>query len=68
MVTPAVRSHLSILLACIALIRAVSYYLDRFEITFSTRGVVDGATYTDVHAKLPAINLLIAISVLAAGC
>ena len=66
-VTPAVRSHLSILLACIALIRAVSYYLDRFEITFSTRGVVDGATYTDVHAKLPAINLLIAISVLAAG-
>ena len=66
-VTPAVRSHLSILLASIALIRAVSYYLDRFEITFSTRGVVDGATYTDVHAKLPAINLLIAISVLAAG-
>ena len=67
LVTPAVRSHLSILLASIALVRAVSYYLDRFEITFSTRGVVDGATYTDVHAKLPAINLLIAISVLAAG-
>jgi uncharacterized membrane protein (UPF0182 family) len=66
-VTPAVRGHLSILLASIALVRAVSYYLDRFEITFSTRGVVDGATYTDVHAKLPAINLLIAISVLAAG-
>ena len=66
-VTPAVRAHLSILLASIALVRAVSYYLDRFEITFSTRGVVDGATYTDVHAKLPAINLLIAISVLAAG-
>jgi uncharacterized protein len=66
-VRPAVRGHLSILLASIALVRAVSYYLDRFEITFSTRGVVDGATYTDVHAKLPAINLLIAISVLAAG-
>ena len=67
LVTPAVRAHLSILLACIALVRAVSYYLDRFEITFSTRGVVDGATYTDVNANLPAINLLIAISVLAAG-
>jgi uncharacterized protein len=65
-ITPAVRGHLSILLASIALVRAVSYYLDRFEITFSTRGVVHGATYTDVHAKLPAINLLIAISVLAA--
>ena len=67
LVTPAVRSHLSVLLAAIALVRAVGYYLDRFEITFSTRGVVDGATYTDVHAKLPAINLLFAISVLAAG-
>ena len=67
LITPAVRGHLSILLASIALVRAMSYYLDRFEITFSTRGVVDGATYTDVNAKLPAINLLIAISVLAAG-
>jgi uncharacterized protein len=67
LVSPAVRAHLSILLGSMALVRGVSYYLDRFEITFSTRGVVDGATYTDVHAKLPAINLLIAISVLAAG-
>ncbi len=67
LVTPAVRAHVSILLAFIALVRAVSYYLDRFELTFSARGVVDGATYTDVNAELPAINLLIAISVLAAG-
>jgi hypothetical protein len=65
-ITPAVRAHLSILLASMALVRTVSYYLDRFEITFSTRGVVHGATYSDVNAKLPAINLLIAISVLAA--
>ena len=63
---PAVTAHLSVLLASVALLKAVSYYLDRFEITFSTRGVVDGATYTDVHANLPALNLLIAISVLAA--
>ncbi len=66
-IAPKVRAHLSILMASIALVRAGSYYLDRFEILFSERGVVHGATYTDVHAKLPAINLLIAISVLAAG-
>ena len=65
--TPAVRGHLSVLLAVVVLVRAASYYLDRFEILFSTRGVVHGATYTDVHAQLPAINLLIAISLLAAG-
>ena len=64
-VAPAVRGHVSILLGVMALLRAVSYSFDRFEITFSTRGVVDGATYTDVHANLPALNLLIAISVLA---
>jgi uncharacterized protein len=66
-VAPAVRGHVSVLLAIMALLRAVSYYFDRFELTFSSRGVVDGATYTDVHANLPALNLLIAIAVLAAG-
>src|SRR5690606_476717 len=30
------------------------------------RGVVDGASYTDVNAQLPAINLLVLISVAAA--
>ena len=38
----------------------------RYELTTSTRGVVDGATYTDVNAQLPALNLLILISLLAA--
>ena len=60
-ITPAVRGHLSILLASIALVRAVSYYFDRFQITFSERGVVHGAGYTDVNAKLPAILSLIHI-------
>ena len=31
----------------------------------STRGTVDGATYTDVHAQLPAIRLLMVISLFA---
>jgi uncharacterized membrane protein (UPF0182 family) len=66
-VTPRVTAHLSLLLATIALTKGVSYYLDRFEIMFSTRGLVDGATYTDVKAKLPATTLLIIISVLAAA-
>ena len=65
-VTAGVKAHLSVLLAALALVKAASYYLDRFELTFSTRGVVEGAAYADVHAKLPAINLLIAIAVFAA--
>jgi hypothetical protein len=66
-VTPQVKAHLSVLLAALALVKTGDYYLQRFELTSSTRGVVDGATYTDVHAQLPALNLLLLISVAAAA-
>ena len=52
-VTPQAKAHLSVLFALIALSRAASYWLGRFELTRSTRGVVQGATYTDVNAQLP---------------
>ncbi|HEX2042207.1 MAG TPA: UPF0182 family protein [Acidimicrobiales bacterium] len=65
-VTPAVKAHLSVLLGMVALVKALNYYLDRFQLAFSTRGAVEGATYTDVNAQVPALNLLIFISVLAA--
>ena len=65
-VTPQVKVHLSVLLALIALVRAVGYYYDRFGLNFSSRGPVDGATFTDINAQLPAINLLLLISVLSA--
>ena len=61
-VQPQVKAHLSVLLALIALVRAGDYWLARFELTTSDRGAVMGATYTDVKAQLPAIQLLILIS------
>ena len=61
-VTPQVKAHLSVLLAALALIKAADYWLQRFELTVSSRGVVDGATYTDVNAQLPVLNLLVLIS------
>lgn len=63
-VTPQVKAHLSVLLALLALVKAVDYWFSRYELTFSTRGVVDGATYTEVKAQLPATYLLLLISVL----
>ena len=65
-VTPQVKAHLSVLLAVLALLKAIGYWLQRYELDYSTRGVVTGATYTDVKAQLPAIKLLIAISIIAA--
>ncbi len=61
-VTSAVKGHLSVLLALIALVKAGDYWLQRYQLTLSTRGFVDGASYTEVKAELPAINLLLLIS------
>ena len=66
-VTPQVKVHLSVLLGLMALTKTYQYYLAQFALTKSKAGFVDGATYTDVHAHLPALRLLIVISVAAAG-
>lgn len=65
-VRPAVKVHLSVLIAMLALVKAGGYLLQKFALTTSTNGYVEGATYTDVHARLPAIELLFWISLLAA--
>ena len=65
-VLPSVKVHLSAILAALAVVKAADYWLARYELTVSGRGVVDGALYTDVKAKLPALNLLLLISLFAA--
>ncbi|NBP53970.1 MAG: UPF0182 family protein [Actinobacteria bacterium] len=62
-VSPQAKVHVSVLLAGLALVRAADYWLQRFDLTRSTRGVVQGATYTDVKAQLPALNLMILVSI-----
>ncbi|MGZ4681879.1 MAG: UPF0182 family membrane protein [Acidimicrobiales bacterium] len=66
-VTPQVKAHISVLLALLSLVKAADYWLQRYALTFSTRGFVEGATYTDVKAQLPALNLLIFIALLSCG-
>jgi uncharacterized protein len=62
-VTPQVKAHLSVLLGLIVLVKAWGYYLGRFDLLVSRRGVVVGASYTDVHAQLPALTLLVFIAI-----
>lgn len=64
-VTPQVKAHLSVLMAVLGLLKAAAYFLARYELVFSSRGVVDGAGYTDVKAQLPALQLLFLISLFA---
>ena len=65
-VAPAVRAHLSVLLGAIMLAKAWGYYLGRFTLLTSKRGVVEGASYTDVKAQLPALNFLVIAAVICA--
>ncbi len=65
-VTPNAKAHLSILLALAAFAKAADYWLRRFELVVSGGQGFDGAGYTDVNAALPAIDLMILISVFAA--
>ncbi len=62
----AVKAHISVLLAGIALLKSAGYIFDKWELLYSSRGQVFGASYTDVNAQVPALNLLIFISVAAA--
>jgi hypothetical protein len=65
-VTSGALAHLSVLLGLLALTKAVQYWLGQFHLNFSLRGTVHGASYTDVHAQLPALKLLALISVISA--
>jgi uncharacterized membrane protein (UPF0182 family) len=65
-VTSSVKVHLSVLLALMALVKAIGYFISRWQLVFSGHGYVSGAGYTDVHARLPAYSILVVMSVAAA--
>jgi len=56
-----VKAHLSTLVAGILGIYAWRYFLDMYGLVYSERGAVFGAGYTDVHAQLIALKILIAV-------
>jgi len=61
----AARTHLLALGAVLLGLKAIGFWLDRFDLVFSPRGIVFGASYTDVHASLPVLG---AMAVLCALC
>jgi hypothetical protein len=66
-VRPSVKAHISVILALMALAKAAGYVLARYQLDLSNNGVVTGAGYTDIHARLPAISLLFYVSLAAAA-
>jgi uncharacterized membrane protein (UPF0182 family) len=59
------RAHLLALLALLLFTRAADFYLDRYDLLYSQRGGLVGATFADVHATLPSLGVLAG---LAAAC
>ncbi|MEP6477260.1 MAG: UPF0182 family protein [Actinomycetota bacterium] len=66
-VTPPVRAHLSVLLALLMLAKSWGYYLGRFDLLTSARGAVQGASFTDVKAQLPALTFLWVVALICAA-
>ncbi|MDA8292632.1 MAG: UPF0182 family protein [Actinomycetota bacterium] len=65
-IEPRALAHLSLILGLMALVRAWAYYyVDRFALDLASNGVVNGANYTDVHVRLPAITLLSVVALVA---
>lgn len=64
-VTPAMLKHLAALSAFLMLTIAAAHGLDVFELALSQGGLVAGATYTDVHARIPALIFMASIALVA---
>ncbi len=63
------RRHLLALGALLLAVRGAGFWLDRYDLLYSPRGVVFGASYTDVHVALPVLQLLAVLALLcAAAC
>jgi uncharacterized membrane protein (UPF0182 family) len=65
--TTQVRVHLAVLGALFLLSVAFGYQLDKWELSYSTRGFVAGVGFTDQNAQFFAYDLLTVISGLAAA-
>jgi len=65
-----VRAHLSILGALLLAVIAVGYQLDIADLSYSTRGIggtIQAATYTDMHAQVPAYAILTVVALASAA-
>ncbi|MEJ2750358.1 MAG: UPF0182 family protein, partial [Anaerolineae bacterium] len=63
---PVLRQHVALVGALLLAVWAVGYWLDIYDLLYSSRGVAFGASYTDMHASLWALRAQILFLALAA--
>jgi len=64
--TRAAQVHLSVIVGIGLLVRAFSYYLDRFGYAVGSSTLFDGIGYTDAMARIPARNVLTVVAIVVA--
>ncbi|PSO46965.1 MAG: UPF0182 family protein [Cyanobacteria bacterium SW_9_44_58] len=52
------KAHLFLLLAGLAFLIAFQFWLQRYDLLYSGEGVVSGAGFTDIHARLTALTAM----------
>jgi len=61
-----IRVHISLLLVLFFLLLSANAYLGRFQVLYSSGGPMFGATYADLHGRLPLLNLQVATALVGA--
>jgi uncharacterized membrane protein (UPF0182 family) len=64
--TPVLRQHVALVGALILALWALGYWFNTFELLYSSRGVVFGASYTDMNASLWALRAQMVLMTLVA--
>ena len=64
--SPAVHTHISLLLALFFLAKAFGYYIGRFSLLSMQNGAFVGAGYADVHARIPGLLIMTVVAIFAA--
>ena len=65
-ITRAAQVHLSVLVGVGVLLRAFSYWLDRYGFAIGSSGIFHGIGFTDANARIPARNILIGVAIVCA--
>jgi uncharacterized membrane protein (UPF0182 family) len=63
---PHVKAHLSVLAALALVLKAGGYAIDAWKLNFAPGGVVFGAGYADIHARLPVLYILAIVALASA--
>ena len=62
-----VKVHLSLLIGFILILKSWQYWLNAYKILYSARGVIFGAGYTEIHANLLALRILMVLALVCAA-